>query len=435
MIPDLAVPAPPSIALIERDLIGGVLLRPEWWAEAARLRPDDFSTPAHRLIWAASLAVASSGGVPDVATVAAALGSELDAAGGWAYLASLADALPFSASVAGLVAVVREKSRDRSLHALAARLRATSPTAERIAEATAAIDEVRRETADAGPVSALDAAQAAYEALQMRMNAETDDVVPTGLPALDQLVQIRAPKMIFLAARPGVGKTALALQIAAHAAERGFPCVYFSGEVDTTELVFRLVAARAGVDSTALQTRAGILSLTSATSGKVAEAFAWVSRLALHIDDGAAPSMTAIAAKVRAMPVPPALVIVDHVGLVRPETPRAERHLELEEISRAMKAMAKTSRCAVLAIGHLNREVEKRRSPKRNAKPRLSDARGSDSFAMDADIAWLLHADEDEEGRLAPVTELFVRKNRQGATGRIALRFDGPHQTFEELTT
>lgn len=420
----------------EQATVGALLLDPEAWHRiSGTVTEADFYRADHRRIFAAIAHHADAGNPFDVVTIAEWLDqrNQLDDAGGIAYLGSLAENTPSAANITTYAAAVRERADRRQLAATLADLQnainGPAPTDELLADAQSRLESVRRHSA--GPAadwrSILMAGVESVEAAHARRSAGGTVGAPTGLPGIDRRTGgLSGPRLWVIAGRPSLGKSALALQAAIHAASHGFPCGIISLEMGADEIAQRAIAHRAGLNLTKLShgyrdeyDRAAELALDPRFAG-----------LPLFVDDDSY-SLGGIVLRItewkRQHNI--SFAVVDHIGLV--ETERfATRNDQVGAISRALKKTAKRLDMPVIAVSQLNRRVE---SEKR--RPLLADLRDSGSVEQDADIALFVHCEEpDEEQAIRPV-EIGLLKNRGGVRGWLPQRFEfeGATQTFREV--
>jgi replicative DNA helicase len=256
--------------------------------------------------------------------------------------------------------------------------------------------------------------------------------IPTGFRDLDQITGgLQAGELIVIAARPSMGKTAFALNIARNAAvDHGKKVAIFSLEMTTRSLVLRLLAAEARIDSSAF--RRGFIAHNDHTrlvnaAGRLANAQIW-------IDDGSSATLLEIKAKSRRLKAERGLdlVVVDYLQLAHSDGKVERREQEISEISRGLKALAKELDIPVLTLSQLNRGPEARA----DKRPMLADLRESGAIEQDADLIGFIYRDEvynkdsDDEG----IAELIISKQRNGPTGLIRLRFEGRFARFESLS-
>jgi replicative DNA helicase len=357
---------------------------------------------------------------------------QLEAVGGVAYFSSLPECVPSAANLPYYLSIVAEKWTLRRL------LRSCTEAAARIqedeGEVAELVDAVERDVLAAARSGAKIGARSLKELVPeavdhmeaMHRNAGKTTGVPTGLSDLDRLTGGLQPgDMVVVAARPSVGKTSLAMNIADHAAvECKLPVAVFSLEMTAKALAVRLVCARARVNLK--DVRDGLLSehdfpKLAAAAGKLANA-------PLYVDDSSGLSVGQLKAKARRLWQQHGvkLFVVDYLQLLHATGRKAEnRQQEITQISGGLKELAKETGVPVLVLSQLNRELEKRGPGER---PRLSDIRESGSVEQDADLVGLLYNNEDDgeqeqRDRAAVPVRIFVAKQRNGPTGDVDMVF------------
>jgi replicative DNA helicase len=445
----------PQDAFAERSVLGGVLADNAVFAEVATLlAPEDFHQPAHSAIWEAFVQLQSQ--VPpapiDAVTVTAALksASKLNAAGGPAYLAELEGAVPTTANTINYARIVQEKSLKRRL--INACVELSDFAQDPGTELDEMLDEAQRrvfaiaekhQEGDLKPFHvALDHTLEVIETLCASGGAGVTGL-STGFHDLDQMLTgLHAGELIILAARPGCGKTSLALNIATNAVLRSkVPAAVFSLEMPEDQLAMRLLASETRVDMKRI--RQGHLS--AAQKEKLQHAASQLWNAPLFIDDSGSLSSFDLRTKVRRLQSklgsadPPQrlqLVVIDYLQLMH-QRGAESRQQEVQEISRSLKALAKELELPIVALSQLNRKVEERRGVK--GKPMLSDLRESGAIEQDADVVMFIHREQeenDEGGALPPgpqglEVELIVSKQRNGPTGSVPLLLFSEYTRFE----
>ncbi|QEL15621.1 replicative DNA helicase [Limnoglobus roseus] len=407
-------------------------------AVAAVLTAGDFANPAHREIAATAFALAEAGHAVTVATVQAELarGGRLAGVGGPAYLAGLATAAVAGSELASLAARVRDAADRRNTIAAMQRLivEMRNPDAA-FADAVAATSDELDGIATAGP-SAGDGTRDAWAAVAEGVRrlcdrgadaARAAGVVATGVPELDRLLGggLKPGTSTALAARTGVGKTALALLILLHAAYAGVGGLLISLEMSCREVADRFLSMLSGVDSsrvggTAPLTADEIEQLTAVTFGGAARV--WVADR-----PGQTAARIAATARRAVRRHGVGLIVVDYLQLVHPENPRDARHLQVGTVATRLKELARTLNVPVLVLAQLNREVENRQ----DGRPRLSDLRDSGQIEQDADAVILLHPTPTEPGAECQAIDLLLEKNRHGPRGVVPMRFRRKTVRFE----
>ncbi len=434
---------PPQNIEAEQSVLGAVLLENEAINQALEiLTADDFYRETHREIFRAMMELSDHNNPVDAITLTDALRTKsvLEQVGGPAYIAELADAVPTAANVGHYARIVREKAVLRSLATIATDIASSAyeanadvdeflDTAEhrifeiserRIKPSFHTMPELTRES--------LRILERLYE------NRELVTGVPTGFKDLDTLTAGLQPSdLIVLAARPSMGKTALALNIAAYAAMDAEPkrgVAFFSLEMSKEQLVLRMLCSEARVDSA--KARAGYLS--ERDFPKLAQAAARLSEANIFIDDSSDTTAITLKAKCRRLARDRSnnlgLVLVDYLQLMRSARPGESREKEIAEISRSLKALAKELKLPVIALSQLNRQVETR--PDR--RPLLADLRESGAIEQDADVIAFIYREEMYKGKdskEAGVAEIIVAKQRNGPTDTVKLTYLNQYTRFE----
>ena len=257
--------------------------------------------------------------------------------------------------------------------------------------------------------------------------------VPSGFPQLDNLLAgFQKSDLILLAARPSMGKTALALDIARQTATKhGTPVGIFSLEMSSQQLVDRMLAAQAGVNSWKLRT--GKIK-SEEEFQRLQEGMGVLSEAPIYIDDKASSTVLQMRSVARRLKVEKglSLIIIDYLQLITPTHSRGGDSMvqQVTEISRALKAMARELDVPVLALSQLSRAIEQRRG-----RPRLSDLRDSGSLEQDADVVMFIHRDDkmNESSERPGVAEILIEKHRNGPLGKVEMHFDEEKTTFRSI--
>ncbi len=414
---------PPNDPALEMAVLGAMLQDDGAAATAAaNLTPEDFYREAHQLVFRAAVRCLNRGIRPDVHTV----GEELNQQGkllevGGITLAQIVESVPTAASVGHHARIVREKAERRRI------IRAATEIAEAGYRDQEPLDEYRAK-AETVLFGAMQAGRGSEILTPAQLAATLDQEDPpfcvqAGFDILDTPCPIIAEgRLIVIAGRPGMGKTALACGILARLALASppLPCFFLSLEQTAREIAERVLAIHTGRTLYAVQTETLAVSAIErlATSG-------------LYLADAGAPSLGTVLGQIRAARAKYGirLVVVDHIGKVSGRR-RESRTLEVGDVARALKAIAKDLRIPVLTICQLNRAVEGRSIP----RPQLSDLRDSGEIEQEADaIVFLWTAEESRRRVQLPVT-FTLAKNRHGPTVEATLTFDGPHLTFHRGT-
>ncbi len=409
-----------------------------------KINEEYFYVPAHQTIYTVLVELWNSAQGIDLITFTQVLRDRnvLDAVGGASFVTSLFTFVPTAANVAYYLEIVREKYILRQI--IAACTESVRRSYEEQDEVNNLLDEVEQKIFAVGEdrfkgqmpgmkeqvMGALESIEKLWE----RRGGITG--ISTGFVELDRMTNgLHEAEMIVIAARPSMGKTALAMNIAEHVAISGkLPVAVFSLEMSSQQLVQRLLCSRARVNLQ--KVREGFLaerdfpSLTSAAS-KLAEA-------EIFIDDSAGLSILELRAKARRLKAQKniQLIVVDYLQLLRSTTRRAQdnRQLEISEISAGLKGLAKELKIPIIVLAQLNRQPEARSG----GKPRLSDLRESGSIEQDADLVGLLvrpeiyEEDEDARAEKAGEAELIIAKQRNGPVGEIPLTFLKEFTRFED---
>ncbi len=437
---------PPHSVEAEQGVLGSMLISPrDAIAEVVeKITADYFYVPAHQTIFEVLVELWNAGAGIDLITFTQVLRDRnvLETVGGAAAITNLFTFVPTSANVGYYIEIVRDKYILRSI--IAAGTESVRRAYEEQDEVGNLLDEVEQRIFAVGEdrfkgqmLSMKDQVMEAIESIEKLYERKGGITgVSTGFVEFDRMTSgMHASEMIVIAARPSMGKTALAMNIAEHVAiNEKLPVGVFSLEMSSQQLVQRLLCSRARVNLQ--KVRDGFLgerdfpSLTAAAS-KLAEA-------KIFIDDTASLTILELRAKARRLKAQQdvQLIIIDYLQLLRSTSRRAQdnRQLEISEISAGLKGLAKELKIPVIVVAQLNRQPEQRSG----GKPRLSDLRESGSIEQDADLVGLLVRpelyEEDEEARAekSGEAELIIAKQRNGPVGEIPLTFLKEFTRFED---
>jgi replicative DNA helicase len=425
---------PPQSIEAEQSVLGAILIDRDAVIEVAEfLRPEDFYRQAHAQVYAVMLDLFERREPIDVVTVSEALerSGELESIGGRAYLGTLSNQTPTAVHATQYARIVERKSLLRNLIGAAGKIAGIGY--EDSAEVQEAVDRAeaelfavsqRRVSVSFSPLKSL--LHDAYDRLDY-LHAHRGEIsgIRTGFQDLDTLTTgLQKSDLVILAARPSVGKTSLALNIAEHAAVRDKKSVgIFSLEMSKEQLVLRLLSSVANIDSQRL--RSGFLE--ELDFARIAPAMNALSEAPVYIDD--TPNITTMELRTKARRLQAEagldLVIVDYLQLMQSSTTTrdANRVQEVSEISRGLKALARELKLPVIALSQLSRQPEMRESK----EPRLSDLRESGSIEQDADLVIFLWREKergsDDQVTDGEVVKLKLAKHRNGPTGEIDLWF------------
>ena len=432
---------PPCELEAERSVIGSILLLPDAIDDVSGIVDgSDFYDPANGALYEAIASRHRDGKKVDPTLLASELrkAGKLDAIGGTAYLAECFTGVATARNAKHYADLVRQSSdRRRFLSAsqdmLAGGFDTSQSTDELVAAAEKSIVGIRDRTirSEAKPMFAV------MTALQDELEeTETPPGVPTGLVDLDSVIGGVVPgHMLVLAARPSMGKTSLAINIADNVASTGRGVLVASMEMSASEVGLRLACARGQVDMRKVNQR----TINTSEQHKLSTAMSATSQLPIWIDDEATRSPTAIASQLRRISRNNDidLVIIDYLQLMRGDGKFDSRQVEVADLSRRLKALAREHNVAVLCLSQLNRQVEQRA----NKRPTLADLRESGAIELDADIVMFVHRpsfyETNEERRREAENEatLIVAKNRHGPTADVELSWYGKFTQFRDKAT
>ncbi len=441
----MAVPSPtvmkglPSSVEAERSVLGAILLDNSAYNQAAALlTAEDFSLDSHRRLFRRMMELADRSRPIDLVTLSEELlrNSELEAIGGAGYVSSLTDGLPRLANIEHYAKIVKDKALLRRLievsNTIATRALDGAEEAEEILDsAESLVLSLGEQQVRSGFLHFRDIFKGSFESIDaLHDRGKRVTGLETGFRKFDDMTRGLQPSdLIIIAARPSMGKTSFALNVAQHAAIRQEqPVGIFSLEMSKEALVMRLLCAEARVDSHRLQ--AGFASREdwarmAAALGKLAEA-------PLFIDDTPGLSLTEMRAKARRLQADHGLglLVVDYLQLMSGRARYENRTQEISAISRGLKGLAKELRVPLVAISQLSRAPEER-----GGRPRLSDLRESGQIEQDADLVAFIFREElvkptdSNHGR----AELIIEKQRNGPTGKVDLAFLSKFTCFENL--
>jgi replicative DNA helicase len=431
---------PPHDIAAEQCVLGGMLLSKDAISDVLEvIRPHDYYRPAHQLVHEVVLDLYGRGEPADAVTVAADLTKrgDLTRVGGAPYLHTLIASVPTAANAGYYARIVRERAILRRLVEVGTRIvqlgySGDGDADELLDRAEAEIYGVsdRRVSEDYHPLSEImPAALDEIEAIGSRGGALTG--VPTGFSDLDALTNGLHPgQMVVIAARPALGKSTLALDLArAATVKHGLPTVIFSLEMGRNEITMRLLSAEARVPLHSMRT--GQMSDEDWT--RLARRMSEVVEAPLYIDDSPNMSMMEIRAKCRRLKQRHdlKLVIIDYLQLMSSPKRVENRQQEVSEMSRSLKLLAKELDVPVIAVAQLNRGPEQRT----DKKPMLSDLRESGSIEQDADMVILLHREDayERESPRAGEADFIVAKHRNGPTATVTVAFQGHFSRFVDM--
>ena len=420
---------PPNDIEAEQAVIGSMLTDKEAVAAAIEvLKPEDFYRDDNRIIYEAILSLYSRSEPIDIITLKSELSSmgKFEAVGGLEYIAELPDKVPTTANVEQYIKIVEEKSVLRNLIKTANEIITlgydqTQEVDGIIDNAEKKIFEVMQRKNQKGYTPIKDILVETFTELEQLYNQKQRVTgVPTGFTDLDfRTAGLHNSDLILVAARPAMGKSAFALNIATNAAVKAhIPVVIFSLEMSKEQMTSRILCSEAMVDSNKVRTG----KIDDEEWAKLATASGELSEANIYIDDTPGISIMEIRAKCRKMKLEKniGLVVIDYLQLVQGSGKRgSSREQEIAEISRSLKILAKEINVPVIALSQLSRAPEQRP----DHRPMLSDLRESGSIEQDADIVMFLYRDDyyNENSEKKNIAEVILEKHRSGSKGTVEL--------------
>lgn len=432
------IDATPHSLEAEKAVLGAILVDGDRFLDVAdRLTSADFFRDAHGRIFTAMRELATAGVQLDGLTLRERLKQrgDLDAIGGPAYLYSLTDGVPRASNLEAYAQIVSDRATTARLAKAARRILAESEAAEEDAQelldrAERAIFAVSDKSIRGDFIDATQLVTEGMQAVEKLMETKHGTTgVATGFEELDQMTRGLQPgSFVILAARPSMGKSAFALNLAYHAATHGHGVAFFSLEMSRQELFMRLVSSVGRLDGHRLQS--GYINQSDYT--RMNGAFAEIGQSGLFVDDSGTVGVLDLRGKARRLKTKHGLglVIVDYLQLM--QLGKAEnRNLAVADASRALKLLARELNIPVIALSQLSRETEKRGEK----KPMLSDLRDSGALEQDADLVMFIHRPEvyaktdQNEG----IAEIVIAKHRNGPIGTVTLQWDKTTTRFNDL--
>lgn len=422
----------------EIAVLGAILLDPEAMGRVAEtLQPQSFSLRSHQVIYRAAVALHSEGVTPDLMTVTTWLSDQklLEKAGGQLGLTQLLDRTVSAVNIDQYGLLIADKQTRRNLiesaHKIIELAEDTSQPLETVIQKSEEqIANISQSKSQQDLVSIGETLIDTFQEIEDRSESKIPPGVPCGFYDLDAMTGgFQRSDLIIVAGRPSMGKTALVTQFGFKVAKKGLPVAIFSLEMSKGQLVQRLLAGEAKIESTRL--RAGNIQqeewepLTSAIS-KLAE-------LPIFIDDSANPTVSEMRKKAQKLQAENGgklgLILIDYLQLM--DGGSDNRVQELSRITRGLKRLAKDLNVPVIALSQLSRSVEQRT----NKRPILSDLRESGSIEMDADLVMMIYRDDYYNPNTSDggVAEIILAKHRNGPTGTVKLLFDSQFTQFKNM--
>ncbi len=432
---------PPQNIEAEQAVLGAIFLEPSSLTLASEiLIPEDFYRAAHQKIFNVMLKLSDQGKAVDLITVTEELVATklIDDTGGVSYLSELAASVPTAANIEYYARIVEEKSLLRRLIRTATTIAQDGYSREDevetvLSEAEKNILEVAQRKNTGAFHNIKDVLVRTYDNIEF-MHSRVGDItgIATGFAELDRMTAgFQRNDLIIVGARPSVGKTAFALNIAQNVATKtGENVAIFSLEMGAEQLVMRMLCAEGNIDAQRLRTG----SLTDEDWGKLTMAMGSLSNAGIFIDDTPGVRVGEIRSKCRRLKQEHGLgmILIDYLQLIQGSGRSGEnRQQEVSEISRSLKALARELQVPVIALSQLSRGVEQRQ----DKRPMMSDIRESGSIEQDADIVAFLYRDDyyDKESENKNIIEIIIAKQRNGPVGTVQLAFVKEYNKFVNL--
>ena len=440
-----AVKMPPHSIEAEQSVLGGLMLDNEAWDRVAeKVVEQDFYLRAHRFIFAAMSRLAEASQPIDIITVSENLeaNQQLDDVGGFAYLGEIAKNTPSAANILAYADIVRERAVVRDMISVAHDIADAGydpqgrTSAELLDFAETKVFKIAEQRANANegpePISSI-LAKTIDKIDELYKNPSKGGItgVSTGYIDLDKMTNGLQPSdLIIVAARPSMGKTTFAMNLCEHAAlASDKPVLIFSLEMPSEQIMMRMLASLGRVDQTKIRTG----QLDDNDWARVASAIQLLNAEGkMYIDDGSGLTPTEVRSRARRVAREHgglSMIMVDYLQLMTVPGMSENRTLEIAEISRSLKALAKELKVPVVALSQLNRSLEQRA----DKRPVNSDLRESGSIEQDADLIMFIYRDEvyNDNSPDKGTAEVIIGKQRNGPIGRVRLVFHGQHSRFD----
>lgn len=431
---------PPQNLQAEASLLGSILIDQEALSKVAdRIKPEDMYETRHQIVLRAVIALYEKRRPIDVLTVSDKLetSDELEAVGGSSFITELANSVPSAAHVSEYADIVAHKATLRRLLKAAQEIinmgyDEDAPLETLLDKAEQRLFEVSQKQLRQNFVSLGDVLAESFDRLdELHKDSGKLRGTPTGFKELDNILAgVQNSDLIIVAARPAMGKTSFAMNIAKHVAvKEGIPVGVFSLEMSQDQLVDRLLASESGVDSWKLRTG----NLEDTDFSKINDAMGVLSEAPIYIDDTPVLNVMEMRAKARRMQSEQGLglLIIDYLQLMSGGSNREGRVWEVSEISRGLKALARELNIPVIALSQLSRSVESR-TPQ---VPQLSDLRESGSIEQDADVVSFIYREDyyNQDTERQNIADIIIAKHRNGPTGRVELYWHPDRLQFRNL--
>lgn len=428
---------PPQNLDAEKAVLGCLLLDETAFDKVSFLNPDTFYLPQHRLIFETIREIINGGGIPDILLLTEKLQgkSALDKVGGPAYIAALPSLVPTTANIEYYANLIFDAAVKRSLVHVSSDIHArcfepAATGAELLETAQQKLFDLTEAGQKATYATPKDLVGPMISDIEVRSkNPNAMAGVPSGFPSLDFLTNgFQNSDLIIIGARPGIGKTALALSMMAQMtvhANPPIPVAFFSLEMGRQQIMYRLAAIEANVSMTNMRNG----RVTQVELSRLADAAANIYEKPAYIVD--MPNMKMLDLKALARQLVRAehvkLIFIDYIGLITSDNPYLQPFDQMAEISRSLKALARELNIPIIALSQLTRDAE-------GTKPTLANIRGSGAIEQDADIVMFLNRDRnlEESDEKGLETNLIISKHRNGPTGHINLMFISKYAKYTE---
>ena len=439
---------PPHAIEAEMSLLGSILIDPQVLGDVIFIvkKGEDFFKPANGAIFDAMVELYDKHSSLDIVQLNQLLvdRNALDAVGGLSYLVQLAEAVPSAANAAHYARLVREKAMVRQLIGAAGDIlyeayHSSDESQLILDRAESLIFNIAQQTETASAESLHELIKQTMERIEANLGNELTGI-PSGFRELDVMTTgLQAGEMVIIAARPSMGKTALALNMAENMAMRGHAVGVFSLEMGKQQLVQRLLCARSGIDSQRLRRN----MLKDQEFRALMAACDELQQAPIYIDDTPGLSLLQLRTKARRLAAKHGIkaLLIDYLQLMSAGGRVESRQIEVSEISRGVKALARELHVPVICLSQLNRAAESREGH----RPRMSDLRESGSIEQDADVVALLHREDyyykddpewvENNPELLGVAELILTKQRNGPTGTIKLSWIAQSTRFRDYAS
>ncbi len=442
LAPGVEAKVPPQNLEAEASLIGSILIEKDAIIKVADIvSTEDFYVDRNAIVFSAILDLYEQRQPLDLLTLANRLREvgELDRIGGSSYLAELTSAVPTAAHVEQYARIVAHKATLRRLIGAAGSITnlgydENTPLEHLLDKAEQTIFDVSQKNLKQNFIPINSILADSFDRLnELHSNSGKLRGIPTGFRDLDEkLAGLQNSDLLILAARPSMGKTTFVMNIAHHVAAReGIPVGFFSLEVSKEQIIDQLLAIESGVDSWKLRTG----ELSDEDFPKINEAMAELSEAPLYIDDSAMTNVMEMRTKARRLQAEHGLglIVIDYLQLISGSSRSSSdgRQQEVSDISRGLKGLARELNVPVIALSQLSRAVESRNPP----TPQLADLRDSGSIEQDADVVMFIYREDyyDKQSEREHVTDILIKKHRNGPTGDIELYFHPEQRRFTNL--